>query len=420
MACERIGVMLALALAGCGGQQPPLDAAGSHRALPGEPAPATAGSRLDVLRSGAGDAGFAQALAPRAFEFPRDHGAHPEFRHEWWYLTGQLRASDGERFGFELTFFRLALVPPPVDSAAPGGAATPTVSRWRTRQLYVAHFAITDIGRRSFHSTARYARDALGLAGARTAPLRVWLDGWSLAAQPATQGGADAGTWTLMAADQSYALTLRLQAESAPVLNGDRGLSVKSDTPGAASYYYSIPRLAARGELRAGNRSLSVEGLVWLDREWGSGALGADQTGWDWFALQLADGSALMFYALRDRGDRRDPHSAGTFIGVDGHARALGSEDVAIEVQDHWRSPEGVRYPAGWHVRIPVLALDVVVSPVVANQELETTPRYWEGAVGVAGRRGTQGLSGQGYVELVGYAGERSEQRAQGEQGEKR
>jgi predicted secreted hydrolase len=398
--------MLALLLASCGARQASPGGSGSDRDAH-ESSAVAAGSRLDVLRSTAEDAGFAQALTPRVFEFPRDHGPHPDYRHEWWYLTGQLRASDGERFGFELTFFRVGLVPPPhVDATPPSVTGTAGESRWRARQVYVAHFAITDVGRGRFHSTARYAREALGLAGARALPLRVWLDGWSLAAQPDQEVGPDAVNWRLAAADQSYALSLRLSAQSAPVLNGDHGLSVKSDSPGAASYYYSIPRLAARGQLRVADRSLDVEGVAWLDREWGSGALGAEQTGWDWFALQLADGSTLMFYALRDRDDHRDPHSAGTFIGADGHVRPLGSEDVAIEVDRHWRSPEGVRYPAGWRVRIPALALDVSVSPVVANQELETTPRYWEGAVSVAGTKERQRLTGEGYVELVGYGAE--------------
>jgi len=403
--------MASLLLASCGARQVPTGGSGADRDAHESNALAT-GSPLEVLRSTSEDAGFAQALAPRTFEFPRDHGPHPDYRHEWWYLTGQLRASDGERFGFELTFFRLGLVPPPHGAATtPSVTAAAAESHWRTRQVYVAHFAITDIARGRFHSTARYARDALGLAGARALPLRVWLDGWSLAAQPGQEAGPDAVNWTLAAADQSYALSLRLTARSAPVLNGDHGRSVKSDAPGAASYYYSMPHLAARGRLRAADRSLDVEGVAWLDREWGSGALGANQTGWDWFALQLADGSALMFYALRDRDDRRDPHSAGTFIGADGRVRPLGSEDVAIEVDHHWRSPEGVRYPAGWRVRVPALALDISVRPVVANQELATTPRYWEGAVSVAGTKAAQRLTGEGYVELVGYAAEREARR---------
>lgn len=361
-------------------------------------------SRLDVLRNGASDEGFARAQRVRPFEFPQDHGPHPAFRHEWWYFTGHLRAADGERFGFELTFFRIALAPPravPLATAkaaadAPAPADTAAASRWRARQIYVAHFAVTDIDRRTFHSTQRFARDALGLAGAQAAPFRVWLGGWSVAEQ-------GTGGWTLRAGDPAYGLTLRLQALSPPVLNGDRGLSVKSDEPGAASYYYSIPRLEARGTLVRSGQSIDVSGAAWLDREWGSGSLGPRQQGWDWLALKFADGSALMFYALRDEGGARDPHSAGTWVDADGSVRALMSRDVRIDVLRRWTSPRGTRYPSRWRVRVDSLGLDVTVAPVLADQELDTTPRYWEGDVDVSGTRHGKAQSGEGYLELVGY-----------------
>ena len=149
---------------------------------------------------------------------------------------------------------------------------------------------------------------------------------------------------------------------------------------------------------------LEVAGDAWLDREWGSGGLGAKEAGWDWFGLQLDDGSALMFYALRDRDGRRDVHSAGTWVAAGGAARALSSADVDIAVTGDWRNASGERYPAGWRVRVPSLALDVTVHPVLADQELQTTPRYWEGAVDIQGERDGQSIGGRGYVELVGYA----------------
>jgi predicted secreted hydrolase len=372
---------------------------------------------LDVLRSGASDSGFERAERVRAFEFPQDHGPHPGFRHEWWYFTGHVQAKDGERFGFEVTFFRVALAPRlghgtasetgAGATAGTAGTAGAVASRWRTRQIYVAHLAVTDIGRRRFHSTQRFARDALGLSGAQGAPFRVWLGGWSVA-------GAD--DWTLRAGDCAYRLDLRLHPLLAPVLNGDRGLSVKSDEPDTASYYYSIPRLEVKGAIvrggcRAGGaqahgmaRRLPVSGIAWLDREWGSGSLGPRERGWDWFALQLTDGSALMFYQLREEDGGRDPHSAGTWVDAGGSAHALASRDVQIDVLGRWRSPTGARYPARWRVRVAALGLDVTAAPVLADQELETTPRYWEGDVDVAGTRGGRPVSGEGYVELVGYA----------------
>jgi predicted secreted hydrolase len=345
------------------------------------------GTRIEALLAPAGDA-FALALEPRVFEFPRDHGPHREFRHEWWYLTGHLDADGGARFGFELTFFRYAM----------GTAVQPAASdsAWRAHQIYVAHFAITDVARASFHFAERREREALQLAGAQTTPLRVWLQDWFLE--------SDGSTWRLSADDPAYGLQLTLTAAGGPVLNGEDGLSRKSDERGAASYYYSIPLLTARGEVRRGTERHEVRGNAWLDREWGSGALASDQEGWDWFALQLADGSALMYYALRKRGGARDSFSAGTWVEANGRARPLGNADVEIEILDRWRSRRGGSYPARWRLRVPTLSLAIELVPVLADQELGTTPRYWEGAVDIDGERAGQRLTGRGYVELTGYA----------------
>ena len=345
-------------------------------------------------------AGFATALEPRHFEFPLDHGPHPAFRQEWWYVTGNLDAANGERFGFELTFFRVALEPPPAPSppTAPAATAAPA-SAWRTREIYLAHFAVTDVPRRRFRSAQKLSRAALGLAGAEALPLHVWLDDWSLEAR--------GPTWQLRATQRGYAVELTLEPQSAPVLNGIDGLSRKSDRPEDATYYYSIPRLLVRGQVLRDGQPLEVRGRAWLDREWGSGGLGPRELGWDWFGLQLEDGSALMFYALRDKNGERDVHSAGSWVAADGTARALSNAEVGIAVTREWRSASGERYPAGWHIRVPALALDLTVRPVLADQELQTTPRYWEGAVDVSGERGGASLGGRGYVELVGYAQER-------------
>ena len=388
--CRR--ALLASAVAVCGGL--------SARAAP----PGV----LDALPAGASAAGFAEAQAVRRFEFPRDHGPHREFRQEWWYLTGNLDAVSGERFGFELTFFRYALAPPAPDSGAAAATAATAANKtapagqrsaWRSSEIFMAHFAVTDVGRRRFRFSQKLSREALGLAGAETEPLRVWIDDWTLTA---------AGTrWTLHAGQQDYVIDLSLEPLGAPVLNGDAGLSRKAADPGAASYYYSIPRLAVRGRLWRAGEPLAVSGLAWLDREWGSGGLGAGQTGWDWYALQLDDGSALMFYALRRRDGRPDPFSAGTWIDPGGEIRRLGSTDVDIAATGSWRDGAGARYPAAWRLRVRPLALEVAVKPVLADQELRTRPRYWEGAVDVSGQRDGRALRGRGYVELVGYAPER-------------
>jgi predicted secreted hydrolase len=347
--------------------------------------------RLSVLRAAAAP-GFALADSPRRFEFPQDHGPHPGFRHEWWYLTGQLRGADAQIFGFELTVFRLALQP---SEPAAGTSA------WRARQVYAAHFAITDVRRAQFFTATRYARDALGIAGATAAPFSVHVADWSVTQAPGPLPGLH---WQLQAADGDYQLQLDLSSAAAPVLNGAAGLSVKADAPGAASYYYSMPRLQAAGRITRQGVGVPVSGLAWLDREWGSGSLGAAQQGWDWFALDLDDGSSLMFYALRDRDGRRDAHSAGTFVDSAGHARQLANEDVAIDVLRYWDSPRGGRYPAQWRLRIAALGLQLNVAPLLADQELPTQPRYWEGAVEVSGARNGTPVAARGYVELVGYA----------------
>jgi len=382
-ACLGVAVLIALATFGSRAETP---------------APAT---RLGPLSPEAVPPGFDLARESRAFEFPRDHGPHPTFRHEWWYVTGHLDARSGEHFGFELTFFRFALAPP--SSADAAGRAAPT-SAWRTRQIYMAHFAITDLERREFHASERLARDALGMSGAQASPFRVWLDDWFLGTPPNDTGPSGSSYWQLTAADPHYSLDLQLRTITPPVLNGDAGLSRKSDEPGAASYYYSMPRLAAAGRLQRDGKTFDLDGLAWLDREWGSGALSASQQGWDWFALQLDDGSTLMFYALRTRTGERDSHSAGTWFAPDGTTHALGNDDVQIDVSDHWQSPRGGRYPARWRLRVKSLALDVEIQPRLADQELDTSTRYWEGAATVAGTRGRARIAGRAYVELVGYA----------------
>ena len=331
--------------------------------------------------------GYAKALQPREFAFPEDHGPHPEFRNEWWYVTGNLDDEDGRRFGFELTIFRFAL--------APTRPVSP--SSWRTNQVYIAHLAITDAEEERFFVAQRYARGALGLAGAQAQPFRVWTDDWLIAAEPS-------GDWRLAADDGEFAIDVSLRAQKSPVLNGVDGLSQKSADPGNASYYYSITRLQTQGRIRIGDEEFNVSGSSWLDREWSTSALADDQLGWDWFALQLSDGADLMFYGLRLTDRTQDPFSGGTFVGADGAATHLDREDVEVTVLDTWDSPEGGTYPSLWQVRVPRFGLDVTVTPVIANQELFTTVRYWEGAVDVAGSRDGEPISGRGYVELTGYA----------------
>jgi predicted secreted hydrolase len=342
---------------------------------------------------GSGDlAGFARATAPRPFSFPADLGPHPEFRTEWWYYTGNLETAAGRHFGFQLTFFRTALAPP-----APRVAER--ASAWAASQLYLAHFAVTDTAGRRFHAWSRLGREALGLAGARPAPFRVWLEDWS--AESAAPGGLPV---RLRAAEGDVAIDLVLASEKPVALQGDRGLSRKGPEPGNASYYYSRSRMSARGTVSAGGEPLPVTGLAWMDREWSTSALGADLVGWDWLALQLDDGRDVMVYRLRRRDGSADAYSAGALIAADGATRPLAAADVTLAVLDRWASPRSrVRYPSRWRLAIPGAALSLEITPRLADQELIVGTRYWEGAVRVEGTADGRPIGGRGYVELVGY-----------------
>jgi predicted secreted hydrolase len=332
--------------------------------------------------------GYARAVAPRAFAFPRDHGPHPEYRTEWWYFTGNLETPAGRRFGYQLTFFRSALAP----------VAPRRPSAWATNQVYMAHFALTDAAGERFHHFERLGRGALGLAGARAEPFRVWLEDWTAAASAASQD------LRLRAAEGGVALDVSLVQLKPVAAHGDRGLSRKSAEAGNASYYYSLTRLESRGTITLGSSAFPVRGLSWMDREWSTSALGPAQVGWDWFALQLDDGRDLMIYRLRLRDGSIDPFSSGTLVAADGAVQRLARDDVAIDVGGNWRSPrDGTRYPARWRLRVPKARLDLEIRPLLADQEVDLSFRYWEGAVTARAVEGG-GVQGRGYVELTGYA----------------
>lgn len=334
--------------------------------------------------------GFARAVEPREFVFPADHGPHPEFRTEWWYYTGNLSTREGRRFGFQLTFFRSAFAP-----LAPEAPERP--SAWATRQAWLAHFTVTDVESGRFRSFERWSRGSLDLAGAEGEPFRVWLEDWS------AESAGDRAMRIRAAADGT-AIDLVLQPGKPPVLQGERGLSQKSSEAGNASYYYSLTRMPASGTVRTGDGTFEVYGLAWMDREWSTSSLGENQIGWDWFALHLDDGQDLMLYQLRDRDGTPDATSSGTLVGPRGESRHLKLSDFRLEVLDRWESPRsGAVYPAGWRIRVPSADLDLAVEPLVPDQELDVSIRYWEGAVRVDGTSRGRPVRGRGYVELTGY-----------------
>ena len=264
----------------------------------------TEGLSLAVTLGGTDTAGYARALEARDFRFPADHGPHPDFKTEWWYVTGHLTSESGRRFGYQLTLFRSAL--------APSAAASESV--WSTRQAYMGHFAVSDIDGDAFYARERFARGAAGLAGATGDPLRVWLEGWSLEGT----GKGDGFPLRLTASDDSVALELTLEPGKGIVLNGEDGLSQKSAEPGNASYYYSLPRMPTVGSLRVGSETFDVKGSSWLDREWSTSVLGEGQVGWDWFALQLDDDREVMVYRIREADGSASPESEGALVGQDG------------------------------------------------------------------------------------------------------
>jgi predicted secreted hydrolase len=263
---------------------------------------------------------------------------------------------------------------------------------------------VTDVSAGRFHASERWSRGAAGLAGADSDGSKVWLYDWTIRRRASPSAAETGSTWQIRAKDGDVALALSLTALKSPVLNGDRGLSQKSAGEGNASWYYSMPRLRTSGRLQLDGQSHDVLGQSWLDREWSSNALGADQEGWDWFSLQLSDGSDLMFYQLRGRDGRPDLHSAGTFMPASGDTAHLPADAVSIEVLDYWDSPAGGRYPIEWRLVAPGQHLKLHVRPVLKSQELSTWVRYWEGAVDVSGTRGAGKISGRGYVEMTGYA----------------
>ncbi len=356
--------------------------------------------------AGGDTVGFARATEPRPFVFPDDHGPHPEYRTEWWYLTGNLADPSGRRFGWHITFFRNSLAPESVERA----------SAWSTNQLWMVHFALTDIGDGRHRAFERFAREAVGMAGARVEPFRVWLDDWEIRSLGEATGegtggpggghGDPAAIFPLQvrAGDEGWEVDLVLEAGKPIVLQGIDGWSQKGPEPGNASYYFSFTRMPTRGRVSIAGESFEVEGTSWKDREWSTSALGEEHVGWDWFSLQLSDGRELMFFELRRDDGMSDPLNHGVVVEADGTTRKLVAGEVELEVTGEWRSPlDGARHPSGWRARIPTEGFDLEIVPLVRDQEMNLSVRYWEGAVDVRGEGPDGPVEGVGFVELTGY-----------------
>ncbi|WP_439149370.1 lipocalin-like domain-containing protein [Sulfitobacter sp.] len=316
--------------------------------------------------------GFATPIPGVPFSFPADHGAHPDYRIEWWYLTANLSGPDGTAYGVQWTLFRSALAP----GEAPG---------WQSPQIWFAHAAVTTP--EQHFATERFARGGIGQAGVQASPFRAWIDEWALQ-------GPDFNTMTLTAKGPDFGYDMSLDAQGPLVFHGDDGYSVKS-AQGQASYYYSQPFFEVKGTLYLPTGPVVVTGTAWLDREWSSQPLSGQQSGWDWFSLAFAGGAKLMGFQLRDTAG--PPYTSATWIEPDGQTTAY--PDGAFAAMPVKQSTvEGRQIPTTWRVTLPQRGVDVSVTALNPFAWMGLSVPYWEGPVTVSGSH-----TGQGYLEMTGY-----------------
>ena len=336
------------------------------------------------------EGGWAIAVPGYHITLPKDNYPHYDFRTEWWYFTGNLKTADGRPFGYQVTFFRYGYRPP--------GSRQPVSSRFVVDDVKFAHFAVTDVAADRFHFDSRVSRGAYGEAGFGDSQRLAWINGWELDLT---------GIFHLRAATKGYAIDLELTPVKPVMLQGQDGFSQKADGLGHASYYYSMPRLSTSGTVKVGSESYIVTGTSWYDREWATNQLTPEQSGWNWFAIQLSDGSDLMLYQMRLRDGGFDSHSSGKWIAPDGSSIDLQAKDFDLKAVRTWISPVSKAvYPVYWTLTVPKLDLEMEISPAVENQELNVAVVYWEGCIRLKGRRHGMPVDGVGYMELTGYAGE--------------
>jgi predicted secreted hydrolase len=323
---------------------------------------------------------YREARPGYRYQFPRDHFEHPDFRTEWWYYTGNVRTAQGEKFGFELVFFRQGERRGPSDNP----------SAWRVDDVYPAHLALTDINGKRFWYHERMNRAGPGIAGASFAGRRVWNGNWSATWEGERQ--------ILIAVADDVRFRLVLTPLKPAVIHGEDGVSQKAAGAGKASHYVSFPRLEVSGQVNG----REVKGIAWMDHEWFTHQLESEQVGWDWFSAQLDDGADVMLYQIRRRDGSIDPFSSGTYIDRQGRARHLQRGEFTLEPREYWTSPKTkARYPIKWRIAIPSLGVSVECASALPDQELVAQhggTNYWEGAVTYSGS-----VSGVGYLEMTGY-----------------
>jgi predicted secreted hydrolase len=346
---------------------------------------------------GAVNSDFLTVTGPCNLKFPKDHGAHPGYRTEWWYYTGNLKSEIGTYYGFQLTFFRAQVSPTGAEKKWPHPA-----SAWRTQQIYLGHAAIADISKKQHLQAELAAREALNLAAAsqHNGETSIFIENWL------AQIGPGAHFLNVDADNFSYELTLK--PVKAPVLHGQSGYSRKGSVPERASCYYSFTRLETTGRVAIGGKTLAVSGLSWMDHEFSTAPLEPDLTGWDWFSLQLSDHTEVMAFLLRKTNGQVSPASSGTYVEVAGTGQHLAAQDFKVSVLDTWKSPRSKAvYPVGWRLQIFPLSIDLTIAANLADQEMQTEEStgvtYWEGSVSINGTKNGRPVEGRGYVELTGY-----------------
>jgi len=323
--------------------------------------------------------GFAPVLPGRPLSFPADFGAHPDFRIEWWYVTANLRDAEGRAYGAQWTLFRQAL------------QAGPQRDGWASQQIWMGHAAATGADAHRFAET--FARGGIGQAGVDVAPFAAWIDSWRMAAEPPFSA-ATLSPLRLTAAGPDFAYDLRLEATRPLVLQGDRGYSRKSER-GQASYYFSQPYFSAAGRLALDGADIDVTGRAWLDREWSSQPLAADQTGWDWFSLHLTGGDKVMLFRLRQRDGSH--YFAGNWIEGDGRSQPLPADAITM-TPTATSEVAGRKVPTAWQVAVPSRRLAVACAPLNPQSWMGTSFPYWEGPIRISGSH-----AGEGYLEMTGY-----------------
>ena len=364
--------------------------------------------------SGSDTEGFTQALAPREFVFPGDHGAHPGFKTEWWYYTGNLFSEEGRQFGYQFTIFRNQLSLLDADFAHikpeesvhinPEGNSAHD-SEWSTNQLYLAHFAISDVSKKDHVFDERYSRGTAGLAGASVDPYRIWLEDWEITRVKDSKATDERFPVRIKAEmSDGTALDVVLNPQKPLVFQGEEGYDKKGGEDGNASYYISFTRMQTEGLLKKEGESLAVSGLSWMDHEWSTSALDSGQTGWDWFSIQLSNGYELMYYQIRNVDPDLAPQTTGSLVTPNGQKRDLDQGEVRLEVLEYWTSPHtGARYPVRWTLAIPSKELEMDLTTVFDDQEMTVSVQYYEGALRVSGKFRDEAIDGNGYIEMTGY-----------------